>query len=155
MTREIGFYKTEEDRWYAHLPEFIAIGGTEAECEMVSGADAYLQAHSLNYLGSYNYVKFKISDTEELKQTLILLETDSSGAYYFIEDTDLKVKQMLWLCPVTLSVFNKYPEKIFIEPIEKRFNFKPNYDKVSFFKRIYHILKISPRIIKKIIFRRL
>ena len=150
MTREIGFYKTEDDRWYAYLPEFIAIGGTEAECEMVRGADDYLDGLLLSYDGKANYVHLVISDTQKQEQVLNLVKKDEFGATYKVTDPNLKGTYKLWLCPVTLSVFNKYPDKIYTKVLYRKRNFKPNYEKVSTLTKLGHLIKIAPRIVKKL-----
>lgn len=39
--KKISFYN-RDGRWFADLPEYIAQGGTEDECEMVMDADSWL-----------------------------------------------------------------------------------------------------------------
>jgi hypothetical protein len=151
MTRKIGFYK-KNDSWYADLPEFIAIGGTEAECQMVKGADTLLDQLVLNGLtNNINYLVLEISDEEDLGNTMIQVQEDDFGSVYIVKEYDkAKINHLLWLCPVTLSVFDDYPERIYFRVIERRENFTVTLAKASIFKKIWHIAKITPRFIKKL-----
>jgi hypothetical protein len=155
MTRKIGFYK-KNDSWYADLPEFIAIGGTEAECQMVRGADTLLDQLVYNALtNNINYLVLEISDEEDLGNTMIQVQKDNFGSVYIVKEYDkTKINHLLWLCPVTLSVFDNYPKRIYFRVIERRENFTVTLAKTSILKKIWHIAKITPRFIKKLLKRR-
>ena len=157
MTREISFYKKNK-RWYAYLPEFIAIGGSEAECEMVRGADTLLDIIAGHrYDGKpIKFVTLKISDTENLGNKMIQVDSDDFGSSYIVIDYDtVSYNHFLWLCPVTLSVFDDYPEEIYFHVIERRASYNIKYEYPSLVKKIWHLAKIAPRFVKELIRRKL
>jgi hypothetical protein len=117
------FCQEEDGRWYIDLPEYIESGiGTKSNLEMVAGADTFLSTlaqgessitlkftnedfvgHDVQLVRSSNY-----GYTPELLDEAEL----DSGAWYRVKDNN----HDLWLCPVTLYVFNNtYPENIFIQ----------------------------------------
>ncbi len=112
----IKFYKEDSGRWYADLPDYIAEGGTKEDCEMVAGADLWLDVLSQGE----NEITLRL-ETEpfESAEKLTLDKTDEGfpefGAYYRIgtfQGIDYS-NLILWLCPVTLFVFGHYPKEIF------------------------------------------
>jgi len=155
MTRKIGFYK-KNNSWYADLPEFIAIGGSEAECQMVQGADTLLDKLTINGVSNdVNYIVLEISDNKNLGNKMEQIRADDYGSTYYIREYDkTRINHLLWLCPVTLSVFDNYPEQIYFRVIERRENFKVTLAKSSILKKIWHIAKITPRFIKKMFKRK-
>lgn len=157
MTREISFYKKRKC-WYAYLPEFIALGGTEAECQMVSGADTFLDLiASHKYEGKpINYITIKISDEKALAYSMEQIDANEFGSSYIVLNyDDVAYNHFLWLCPVTLSVFDDYPETIYFDVVERRVNTTPiKYKKASTLKKIWHVAKITPRFLKKQIKRK-
>jgi hypothetical protein len=107
--KTIRFYR-KDTRWYAHLPEYIDQGGTEEECEMVSGADDWLD-HISNYSDS---VVLNLSDKDPLSEKIVLYEKDEFGATYVAHSyKEEDINQVMWLCPVTVYVFGCYPEVIY------------------------------------------
>lgn len=108
--KKIRFY-CRDGRWYADIPEYIEAGGTEEECEMVFGADSWL-----DYLsnGKENvFIKLSIS---ELKEKLVRVEKDEFGATYVAESyKGIEINHKLWVCPVTLFLFGEYPNIIYYE----------------------------------------
>lgn len=107
---KIRFYN-REGRWFADLPEYIASGGTEDDCEMVSGADTWI-----DYLSKGKDSVFITISEEHFPKAewLMLLAKDDYGANYIAHTyEDEYVDLVMWLCPVTLFVFGKYPEIIY------------------------------------------
>lgn len=118
------FYKDPDNRWYIDLPEYIDAGlGDKANLEMVAGADLLLD----KLANDKNDVLVRFNDTFfdgyeiELSQSSqhgyddILEPEDDPGGWYTIKDTNTH----LWLCPVTLYVFNgAYPKSIFLQVIK-------------------------------------
>ena len=113
---EIKFYKEESGRWYADLPEYIASGGTKEDCEMVGGADDWLDILSQ---GENEVVVAIEIEPFEGSEVLTLDNTDYGfpefGATYrvgYYKGVNYS-HRTLWLCPVTLFVFGEYPKKMF------------------------------------------
>jgi hypothetical protein len=118
MISDIKFYKAEDNRWYAHLPEYLEEGGTLEACEMVAGADVWLDIVS----GNSSEVVLRLSSNKELQERIVLYDTDLSkpeeGATYIAytyKGSDYNIT--MWLCPVTLFVFNEYPKFIYYEKV--------------------------------------
>lgn len=108
MKTKLRFYKTNEGRWYADLPEYLDKKmGTLADLEMVSGADEWLDKLS----NGTDSVTLALSDTEALANSIV----HKGDGVYIAEMYDGKyVNHKLWLCPVTLFVFNgHYPNRIY------------------------------------------
>ena len=106
---KIRFYR-KENRWYAYLPEYLEQGGTEEECEMVAGADDWLDFLSKNG----DSVTLEISDKDSLTEKIVLYEEDEFGATYIAHTyKEEDINQILWLCPVTVFVFGYYPKTIY------------------------------------------
>lgn len=116
------FYKDEEG-WFIDLPEFINAGlGTKANLAMVCGADTLLDQLS----EGKNEVIMTFSDEPfegAEKLTKVGMGADINalekyghpiqfGAFYYSEERNHE----LWLCPVTVYVFNGYyPDNIYIK----------------------------------------
>jgi phosphopantothenoylcysteine synthetase/decarboxylase len=119
------FYKTEENRWYIDLPEYIESGiGTLENLEMVCGADILLDIVSKGR----DKVKLEITTIEpdiydilgydELKLISDNNDDISGATYKLVEENNYNIKGdfQVWLCPVTLFVFNdEYPTKIWFK----------------------------------------
>lgn len=122
------FYKNEENRWYIDLPEYIESGvGTIENLEMVCGADILLDIVSKGR----DRVKLEITtikpvnyDDFDSYNELILISSNNdiySGATYkLVEENNYNIKGdfEVWLCPVTLYVFNdEYPTSIWFKKV--------------------------------------
>ena len=126
------FYQEEDGRWYIDLPEYIESGvGTKSNLEMVAGADTFLsrlaegkttitlkfedepfEGHTINIIRSSDY-----GYSPELTDDM---ELDPGGWYHYYDKKkwyQLKPTcHTLWLCSVTLYLFNNtYPKNIFIQ----------------------------------------
>jgi hypothetical protein len=117
---KIRFYKDPDGRWYADLPEYVENIGKKEDCEMVAGADRWL-----DILSPSGEITLDVStESGEHKLTLAHLgydaqgeveATEFGGATYrpgIINDEDHSWRT-LWLCPVTLFVFGNYPPAIY------------------------------------------
>jgi len=117
MITEIKFYKTEENRWYADLPEYIEAGGSVEECKMVAGADQWLDVIS-NY---GDQITLKLSSTDILQEKIELMSepnySEEGGTYLARTYKENDYNVQLWLCPVTLFVFGEYPQTIYYEMV--------------------------------------
>lgn len=117
-TRIIRFYKSE-NRWYAHLPEYLEAGGTVEECEMVSGADDWLDFLS----GNGDEITLELSSENIFSNKIYRVEMDynnlSVGATYLAHEYNGEiVNHQLWICPVTLFVFGEYPASIYYRKVK-------------------------------------
>lgn len=106
----LDFYKTEDDRWFIDLPEYIEQGGDHEDLEMVRGADNLLDRIS----NGSNTAQVEVSLTPRLKRgvCLVRVHQDEAGATYLNLFNPL---QTVWLCDVTRFVFQKFPTAIFIK----------------------------------------
>ena len=106
----LDFYKTEDDRWFIDLPEYMEQGGDHEDLEMVRGADKLLDRIS----DGSNTAQVVVSLTPKLKRgvCLVRVHQDEAGATYLNIFNPL---QTVWLCDVTRFVFNQnYPRIIAI-----------------------------------------
>jgi len=118
------FYKEPDDRWYIDLPEYINAGvGTKANLQMVAGADKWLDKLS----GNTNEVTLTFSGEEFDGYEDHMFQSFDFPQDVYIDDKgemhdDLSLGKwytttsghQLWLCPVTLYVFEGvYPQKIY------------------------------------------
>lgn len=108
---KIRFYN-RDGRWFADVPGWIESGGTEEDCEMVYGADTWLE-----YLSNGGDNLFlDLSESEELREMIYKIEDDEFGATYMADTYKNQVfNHKMWLCPVTKFLFNKYPNVIYYE----------------------------------------
>lgn len=103
MQKELTFIK-EDNKWYIDLPNWI---GPKSALLMVGGASDILEEFSSKL--EADILKLKVS-TKDIISSYILTRrnyTITGGAYY-----DFKGEGDVWLCPVTLFVFGKYPKLI-------------------------------------------
>lgn len=110
MTKTIWFYKDENSRWYADIPEWVEAGGTEDDLEMVCGADLWLDELS----GAANEITFTLSDTDKFSNHLNRIARDEFGATYMAYKYYNEIfNAQVWLCNVTKFVFGEFPEVIY------------------------------------------
>lgn len=110
------FFKEENGNWYADLPDYIQSGGTKEDCQMVLGADTWLDIISEGQSEIVLSIsKDEFEGTEFLKLDSTDLKYPEYGAYYRIGSFKgiNYSHERLWLCPVTLFVFGEYPNKIY------------------------------------------
>lgn len=108
MQKELTFVK-EDNKWYIDLPNWV---GPKSALLMVGGAHDILE--DFGAIIGTKVVKLKVS-TDSIISPYILKRrsyTITGGAFYdFTKEGDV------WLCPVTLFVFGKYPKLISFVPI--------------------------------------
>lgn len=103
------FYKTKENRWYVDYPSWP---GAIANLEMVAGADTWLDMLSNNG----DSVTIDVSlDANDIENANLIHLINMSGDYEVRSYEGRKTFHSLWLCGVTLFVFNRvtYPETIY------------------------------------------
>ena len=107
-------------RWYVDLPEWT---GDKAELEMVMGADSFLTIMA----EGDSEVRMILSDEEiEGADSLILkgpglfegVEIGSGAWYVLPKYMGVDFNHSMWLCDVTLFVFQDFPETIWFVPIK-------------------------------------
>jgi len=113
MTKEYKFYKTEENRWYIDLPDYIENGGYIEELEMVAGADIML-----DILSDFQSNITLIIDTIPFENSERIIKTENqeceSGANYDLI-SQMNNRLPIWLCDVTKYVFGDFPDIIFFK----------------------------------------
>lgn len=92
--------------WFYWLPDF---DGDPVELAMVGGADKLLD--SLDD----RFVRLQMVDPSVAKIVLSKIEEDESGATYLCKSK--YYNDRVWICPVTLLVFNKYPQNIYLSEL--------------------------------------
>ena len=109
MSTHYRFYKTEENRWYIDLPEWK---GSQADLEMVAGADKMLDVLSNNG----NKITLNISDAYEDKANwneAIILERHKKYPSILGGGAEYRWgSEIIWLCDVTKFVFGYFPKYI-------------------------------------------
>lgn len=107
---KLRFYR-KETRWYADVPGYIEAGGTEEECEMVAGADTWL-----DYISNYGDELWLELSTDPLRNFITKVDEDEYGATYLAHEyNEESFNHQLWICPVTLFVFGSYPDVIYYQ----------------------------------------
>lgn len=112
MTRKLLFEKDPDDKWYVILPEFQ---GDRAELQMIDGADTMLEM----FANGEPLVSVTVSD-ELLEDADVLnfvrYTPICGGADYLLYKHDGEIVNLdVWLCDVTLQVFDTFPSLIYIK----------------------------------------
>ena len=99
--KTLNFYKKNK-RWYLNMNiPFV----TEAQKEMVAGADTLLEDLS----EGHDTVSVQVSTRKKILDGFTMLtKVHSDGLQYGATYTNLL--KTIWLCPVTLLVFLRYPQ---------------------------------------------
>lgn len=92
--------------WFYWWPDF---DGDPRELAMVNGADDLLD--SLDD----RFVRLQMVDPSIAKIVLSKIEEDGSGATYLCRSKNYNGR--VWICPVTLLVFNEYPQNIYLSEL--------------------------------------
>lgn len=92
--------------WFYWWPDFD--GGPE-ELAMVNGADDLLD--SLDN----RFVRLQMVDPSVAKLVLSKIEEDENGATYLCKSR--YYNDRVWICPVTLLIFNEYPQNIYLSEL--------------------------------------
>ena len=106
------FYK-QENKWYVDLPNWT---GDQDALQMVAGADTMLDIYSNNG----DEVLLSISKTPienyDKLEFVSMADDMGEGAYYVMKKHGEEVINLeMWLCAVTLFVFDEYPKELFIK----------------------------------------
>ncbi len=101
---KIRFYN-RDGRWFADVPSWIEQGGTEDDCEMVCGADLWL-----DYLSKYtDSITLELSK-EPLNESIHIYHKDKMGATYIAHEFQGEAMNIqMWLCNVTIHVLGEFP----------------------------------------------
>ena len=92
--------------WFYWWPDF---DGDPGELAMVGEADDLLD--SLDD----RFVRLQMVDPSVAKIVLSKIEEDESGATYLCKSKNYNDR--VWICPVTLLVFNEYPQNIYLSEL--------------------------------------
>lgn len=116
----IHLFIKKEGRWFIDLPDYLLLGGDEADLEMVYGTDTMLDkyAHGDSQISlDIRTHLFEGSDMLILERTATVAE--GGGAFYqmpFLQGRS--VNQTIWLCNVIVFVFKEIPERIYVRKID-------------------------------------
>lgn len=110
------FYK-EGNNWYVDLPNWE---GAKSDLLMIGGADTMLDIMSNNGTEVFTIISeqnFEGADTLKFNK---LADDVGEGAYYILEKFEGATHNLsVFLCDVTLFVFGKFPETIYIKKISR------------------------------------
>ena len=117
MKKTLKFNKESDKKWYIDLPHYpfahhnlMMVAGADKLCELLSQdghstiVDVVTTKEPKDNLVAEGYV--------QLKRTEWSL---TGGAYYDV--TNIEGLTNLWLCPVTLFVYQKYPKYIYVKQV--------------------------------------
>lgn len=108
----LSFTKEKDNNWYIDLPNWSL---AHHNLMMVAGADTLCQ--ELAYDGRHTSVDVIVSEKDEILPDYIRLKKQDSklleGATYSVYGAE--TVNELWICPVTLFVFGKYPKFIYLK----------------------------------------
>lgn len=90
--------------WFYWWPDF---DGDPGELAMVGRADDLLD--SLDD----RFVRLQMVDPSVAKIVLSKIKEDENGATYLCKSKNYNDR--VWICPVTLSVFEEYPQNIYLK----------------------------------------
>lgn len=118
MSVDFKFQKEEDGRWYVVLPDYP---GPKANLEMVLGADDLLDSIANDGELEVN-LRVSLTEREWSDGLLERSETESDvGRFYHTANVLCGgveyAGEQIWLCPVMLYVFGRYPRKIYYEII--------------------------------------
>ena len=106
------FYK-EGDNWFIDLPEW---GGDKWDLQMVSGADVFLDILSQGEPETWVCLSETPFDGCEILEYQHDGFEEGSGAWYMLKhNMTLPYDLKMWLCDVTLFLFNKFPHIIYFK----------------------------------------
>lgn len=114
--RTFRFYKDIEG-WFVDLPEWT---GEKQELEMVSGSDTFLDILSQGddeVFVTLSKQPFNGCETLHFKEIGRLEGPElGEGAWYTLKAyKDIEYNLRMWLCDVTLFVFEEFPNKIYFK----------------------------------------
>lgn len=117
MMKTLRFYKTESSKWYVDLPNWT---GSISDLEMVEGADLMLDLYSDGAFGVF--MTFSETEYGNSDKLVFIRKADEleNGAFYMLETFRGKeINLQIWLCDVTLFVFDDFPEVLYISAKNK------------------------------------
>lgn len=110
--KTLRFYKIEENKWYVDLPNWT---GSITDLEMVEGADIMLDMYSNG--GDNIFMTFSETEYGNSDKLVFIRKADEleNGAFYTLKTFRGKeINLQIWLCDVTLFVFNDFPKVLYI-----------------------------------------
>lgn len=109
------FYK-EYINWFIDLPDWK---GDKEDLEMIQGADSLLEVLSEGNNEIYLAISEEYFNNANKLEFNRLGEDYESGAFYNLKSyRNIEFDFEIWLCDVTLSIFNKFPESIYFKVVE-------------------------------------
>ena len=109
-------------KWYCEVPGFPK--ELFEHTLMVGGASKFLDYHARGM--KRIAIKIKITD-EEIGNNRLAKNSSTLTGGAFYNDLSGSVNEEIWLCPVTLFLLGKYPERILIYKINKNYLHCPIY----------------------------
>lgn len=126
--KDYRFYK-EGLNWYVDLPEWT---GSKSDLIMIGGADTMLDILSNNgteVITTISEEEFEGASKLEYQK---LADDIGEGAYYLLASHGGVERNLsVFLCDVTLFVFGKFPQTIYILPVEEKIKMKVAFGLVA------------------------
>ena len=114
--KKLRFYKEKTGRWYVDLPDWK---GLKEELEMVAGADSMLEHMAEGNSDVMLLISETPFDNSDVLSFNNLATEIESGAFYRMEKyKGEEINLEMWLCDVTLFVFGKFPEKLYVSKVD-------------------------------------
>lgn len=109
------FYK-EYINWFLDLPDW---NGNKEDLEMVLGADSLLEVLSEGNNEIHLSISEECFDGASKLDFNRFGEDYESGAFYNLRSyRNIEFDFEIWLCDVTLSIFDRFPESIYFNVIK-------------------------------------
>lgn len=109
------FNNENDGKWYIDFPNWpfnhhnlMMVAGADRLCTILAGNKKVLDVFICTDIYNTDYTKWEIS-MKKYSSTIF------GGAYYHSKDKNNNYLAEVWLCPVTLCVFGKYPDYVLIK----------------------------------------
>jgi hypothetical protein len=121
VDRRVYSFLKQNGRWYIDLPEYLEQGGSEADLEMVAGADEMLEVMARGKKKVSLEMDREAFEDADLLELVNLCDAPMGGGHYVLHTfKGREINKEMWLCDVLLFVFGDMPERIFIKKLEHR-----------------------------------
>ena len=131
MKKTLRFVKENDKKWYIDLPNYPF---AHHNLMMVAGADDLCELLSQDGNSTtVDVITLKEANDKLINEGYVVLTRTkwslTGGAYYDVSNINGLTK--LWLCPVTLFVYQKYPKYIYVKPVSAKVSVIPDDSQIA------------------------